>query len=975
MNTACGCCEGIEKLTPMLTANRPGLDALAYRVGTHATFLETMKARLSSHYLEIEELDDQGRPRTRKIYPLRALRTRAANDPAIALLDAWAIVADVLTFYQERIANEGYLRTAAERRSIVELARLVGYALRPGVASSVYLAFTLEQDHDVEIPAGTRGQSLPGPGELPQSFETSEPLNARHVWNQLQARLTRPQLITLDRTNRNPPNTDARIIPVIYFQGTSTNLKPNDPLVIVFGPADGQQVFRRVAAVELQPAEDRTKVTLQPSPAFSTGAGISRTTAFHSPGLENVRSAFAGLGQLVGPLSRPPSVQPANALRLGRSVVQSFAAESDLLPRFLTTFAPTLRATLYQAWRGVAVPPGAMQAEVYALRVTAPLFGHNAAKETLDEHGAFIPAPFRVEWKPDTDEGGKVIFLDTVYEQIPSGPGSYVAIQKPGEDPPKIYGNISVSSVSRDAYLVNAKVTKITLAENSEDWWSPEGGARRRERKPEGFSVIRGTTVYAQSEKLDLAEEPIDTVQTPQPVTGAQVELDRLYDGLDSGRWLIVAGERTDLGVSGVTASELVMLAGVQQGLGSTPRSGDRPHTLLQLAQSLAYSYKRDTVTLYANVVKATHGETRNEVLGSGDSSKALQRFTLKQSPLTYLAAPTPAGAESTLRVRVNDILWPQTDSLAGLKATDRRYITLTDDDRKTTLIFGNGERGARLPSGLENVKALYRSGIGKGGNVKAKQISLLGTRPLGVKEVINPLPATGGADADTRDQARRNTPLALMALDRLVSVQDYADFARSFAGIGKAAAVRLSDGRRQLVHVTIAGIDDIPIDKTSDLYLNLVKALHDFGDPHQPIQVEVREVILLVLSAKVRILLDYQWESVEPRIRAALLDTFSFERRELGQDVVLSEVLSTIQMVKGIAYVDVDVLDAVEEGIDLTRLSGLAGTLGRKDRIVVDMTKVDPTATDPAERIRPAQLAYLSPEIPDTLILSELTT
>ena len=47
--------------------------------------------------------------------PLVALTTRAADDPAIALLDAWATVGDVLTFYQERIANEGFLRTATER--------------------------------------------------------------------------------------------------------------------------------------------------------------------------------------------------------------------------------------------------------------------------------------------------------------------------------------------------------------------------------------------------------------------------------------------------------------------------------------------------------------------------------------------------------------------------------------------------------------------------------------------------------------------------------------------------------------------------------------------------------------------------------------------------------------------------------------------------------------------------------------------
>src|SRR5206468_6690639 len=116
-----------------------------------------------------------------------------------------------------------------------------------------------------------------------------------------------------------------------------------------------------------------------------------------------------------------------------------------------------------------------------------------------------------------------------------------------------------------------------------------------------------------------------------------------------------------------------------------------------------------------------------------------------------------------------------------------------------------------------------------------------------------------------------------------------------------KASAARLSDGQRQLVHLTIAGADDIPIEKTSDLYRNLVKALHDFGDPYLPIQVEVRELLALILSANVRVLPDYQWESVEANVRATLLDVFGFEWRELGQTVFLSEVISAIQRVAGV--------------------------------------------------------------------------
>jgi predicted phage baseplate assembly protein len=242
------------------------------------------------------------------------------------------------------------------------------------------------------------------------------------------------------------------------------------------------------------------------------------------------------------------------------------------------------------------------------------------------------------------------------------------------------------------------------------------------------------------------------------------------------------------------------------------------------------------------------------------------------------------------------------------------------------------------------------------------------------LKDVINPLPATGGADRESRDQARRNAPLALMALDRLVSVQDYADFARTFAGIGKASAARLSDGYRQLVHLTIAGADDIPIAEDSDLYRNLVQALRQFGDPQQPLRVELRELIMLIISARVRVLHDYLWESVEPKIRAALLDTFSFERRELGQDALLSEVISTIQRVPGVAYVDVDTFGGVSEkttetiAVAIQTLVTESERDGLQRRVTVDLAGSD------GRPIYPAQLAFLTPDVPDTLILREIT-
>ena len=73
------------------------------------------------------------------------LRTRESDDPTIAVLDAFAVACDVLTFYSERLANESYLRTATERTSLQELGKLVAYRLSPGVAAETWLAFSLER--------------------------------------------------------------------------------------------------------------------------------------------------------------------------------------------------------------------------------------------------------------------------------------------------------------------------------------------------------------------------------------------------------------------------------------------------------------------------------------------------------------------------------------------------------------------------------------------------------------------------------------------------------------------------------------------------------------------------------------------------------------------------------------------------------------------------------------------------------------
>ncbi|MFI1355493.1 putative baseplate assembly protein [Streptomyces sp. NPDC020898] len=603
----------------------------------------------------------------------------------------------------------------------------------------------------------------------------------------------------------------------------------------------------------------------------------------------------------------------------------------------------------------------------------------------------------------------RILQLDTVHTGITVG--SWVAILRPAKGVEDgIPGDAKLAFVTTQVvaartaaysnYGITGRGTELTLAEP----WLDEFDVL--------LSHIRDTTVYAAGEPLRLADEPLG-----EDVHGNEVELAELYDGLRPGRTLIVTGERTDIpGATGVQATEVVTLAAADPAV-DPGLPGDHVHTRLTLTTDLTHRYRRDSVRILGNVVEATHGEGRDEAIGSGDSDRVNQTFALWQSPLTWLADDNPLGATPVLELRVDGLRWHEVDSLAGRGPRDRVYITGTTSDGRTTVTFGDGVNGARLPTGHENIRARYRFGTGKAANTAADRITQPLTRPLGVSQVTNPRPATGGSDADGPGLTRRTIPLAVSALDRLVSDTDYEDFARSRAGIGRATARELFDGRRRLLHVTVAGTDDVPIADDSDILRALRGALTEYGDPNLPVRVDVRELVLLLVAAKVKVAPDHAWELVEPRLRQALLRRLGFEGRELGRPARLSDVLATAHTVPGVDYIDVDIFTGVPASAtpdQLTELLTHPGTprpsvpahpatyderthtvrnangetlssvCARYGVPLAELLRLNPDITDTRRLakgrtvyvfrgIRPAQLALLSPRAADTLILTEV--
>jgi hypothetical protein len=156
MSCGCGCGGACGELPTRFPITNPsGRRQLAYRIGTFATFRRTLLQHLAGE----TELD--------------IWRPTAGSDLGRQVLDWWAYIADVLTFYNERIANEDYLGTAQLETSVAHLVSLLGYRPRPGIGAVGTLAVIASGPAPLVVPAGLAIASKATPQLGSQTFETT----------------------------------------------------------------------------------------------------------------------------------------------------------------------------------------------------------------------------------------------------------------------------------------------------------------------------------------------------------------------------------------------------------------------------------------------------------------------------------------------------------------------------------------------------------------------------------------------------------------------------------------------------------------------------------------------------------------------------------------------------------------------------------------------------------------------------------
>lgn len=326
-------------------------------------------------------------------------------------------------------------------------------------------------------------------------------------------------------------------------------------------------------------------------------------------------------------------------------------------------------------------------------------------------------------------------------------------------------------------------------------------------------------------------------------------------------------------------------------------------------------------IKLWGNIVSAVRGETVNdETLGSGNSSKPFQFFTLKKKPLSWSEDPAARlGRSPQIEVLVDGLFWTWVETLFDQAGNDRVYTIAMEPDGTAHVKFGDGKNGALLPTGVGNVRAQYRFGAGA---VKppAGAVNQIARTSKKLTQVVSPLAPYGGADAELAGEIRSNAPNFTLALDRAVSLADYKAMTCGYSGILNASASQRWSSEKLQNFIEIALIAD-----SGDPSGKLKTFLEERSVPGMIINVALA-TRKIVDSFIIDLEIDPNYEAgpVKEAARIALFDDktglLCFRNIPIGMPVYRSHIIAALHKVPGITAVKslmVDGLPMVTAMID----------------------------------------------------------
>jgi hypothetical protein len=861
---------------PSVIDNVPGLPTLAYRVGDFTSF---RNALLQSMPGEVE---------------LANWKPTSTSDLALQMIEWWAYLADILTFYNQRIANQDYLRTADLDASVRNLVSILGYRPRPGIGATATLAALVSGSQSITLPQGISVQSKPGPGNAPQTFELLQNTSAHPTG-----------VVSVD------PDTSSAVLGAdgsVLLQGVISSIKPGDLLLLVekgWNGANLNYILANAVSVQTQ---------LSPRGAKNTQVVLSKSAL---PVLTGATPYTAGNYRLLR------STQTARLFQYGVSIDLSLVSKSGssgqadldsvaraIQPGDLVLF-DALNGQTSGVLQGSTAPPPPAPAPPPPTYYPDPVWTFPSAIDLGVELGT---TGFTFESKKKSIPAATPQFQEQIKYQEPSATSTVLG-ELEGEYGAYYGGSVSTTPPPPPAGMYLAAVQTYTEL----IWYADNPSAPTTPSSPTaGIPVLHSEITF-----------------TPNVSAPSANTLLIRYGWQDVGT-LISPPATTFDGTAGLIAiqppqfptGQLTALLQDHNGNGDFVSGVVNPATPSQLPLSEVIANTAPLpltptlappINVLTNLLPFTRGKTvAREVLGSGDATQTGQTFTLAKSPLTYLlSAASTSGTNytSTLQVSINGIQWQEQPSFYNQPANATIFVTREDDNAITTVQFGDGIHGARLPSGTNNVTATYRYGSGQSAPA-AGTLTVINTPQPGLASIQNPVAAGGGADPEPSSQMRQYAPLSVLTFGRAISGDDYEAIAASTPGVTRASAVWSFDPAQERTVVTVYVGDDAKAHAAAQL------ALSSDADPNRPVTVILATPVPLTITFSLAVSPNYDLNATAALAVTALTDPdtglFGTHNIGIGQAIYQSQIYAACLSVPGaIAVHSLSVSGATPGGPD----------------------------------------------------------
>jgi hypothetical protein len=755
-------CEGGED--PQVVTNLPGLSTIAYRVDDFSGF---RRALLQPHAGEVALLG--WRP--------------APGDLGLQLLEWWAYLADILTFYNERIANEDYLRTAALPTSVTGLVALLGYEPRPAIAAVGQVAALHRKarpQEPVVIPAGFRLANTATPGVPVQTWEAAAASFSGPSDSPIKLQ-PNPALL-------RPMSDGDSIVASVLLHGTVTSLKPGDELLALSRTFGGS-------------GNDWAKVTvISTTPEADPNGGTNTRVMLDAAELDEEQWM---------------NVAAAADYRLLRSKqTAALWTQTATDSAIVSVSDTTITVELSAAVRGIS--PGDL------------VF--------LDGGGATTV--------------GLVTDANEIFRGVP-----YPTATTP--KPPDI-------ALSHTELTLTTPLAGDLATPRLEHIGSGEIGSAHVTVFDDFIVPAEVAVRFGLKDVGTLIGTPATTLTSLPAIVSAHAGFTVPPGGASA-----FVEDTTGAGIP-VSAS-----ANSDGTLKLAATSATPPSFSLTVP-----------LRLLIDLVDVSRGKTvAAEALGTGDASMAGQTFTLKQSPLTYLASG--AGYASTLQIAVDGILWAEAATFYDQPPDAAIFVVSQLPDATSVVRFGDGLNGARLPSGSQIV-ASYRYGAGAAPPPAGRLTTILKPQQ-NLASIHNPVAVWGGADAEQPADVRSNAPKSVLTFGRAISGDDYETVAALAPGVTRARAYWTWDPAHQRSLVKVYVGDDAGAAASAS------SALAGADDPNRPVAVAQATPIALTVTCTLLIAPNRTAPQVVAAATAALDDPesglFSPANMAIGQPLYASRL------------------------------------------------------------------------------------